>query len=234
MTRILTFAALAAILAAPAARAQQRTVVPAPPVVQPGTVTPAPPVVQQGTVAPAAPVQQGTAARAAVNDSTFAAAAASGGLAELSLSELGVQKATNRELKQFSQRMIDEHSRMNQELMTVAAQRGIPLPRTMDARAQFCAESLAGLTGEEFDRCYAKAQLIAHADAVATFEAEAERGLDPQMKALAARSLPHIKDHLKAIKPIAMKYEKDKNDDKDDNDSGKDDEQKDNNKKDNK
>src|SRR4051812_26974063 len=38
---------------------------------------------------------QGTAARTAVNDSLFAAAAGSGGIAELQLSELGVQKATN-------------------------------------------------------------------------------------------------------------------------------------------
>jgi len=158
-------------------------------------------------VAPSA-FAQNTAARAAVNDSLFAAAAATGGMAELQLSELGLQRATTQELKQFSQRMIDEHTRMNQELVTLAAQKGIPLPTTLDVRAQFCGQSLAGLSGEEFDRCYAKAQLLSHMDAVATFEAESERGLDPQVKALAAKALPHIKDHLKMIKPIAMKYEK--------------------------
>ena len=47
-------------------------------------------------------------------------------------------------------------------------------------------------------------------DSVAKFEAESERGLDPEVKALAAKSLPHIKDHLKMIKPIAMRYEKEK------------------------
>lgn len=153
---------------------------------------------------------QGTAARAGVNDTLFAEAAAIGGMAELSLSELGVQRATDPELKRFSQQMIDEHTRMNRELMTLASQKRIPLPRTVDARARFCAQSLAGLSGEEFDRCYAKAQLVVHMDAVATFEAEAERGLDPDMKALAAKALPHIKDHLKMIKPIAERYEKEK------------------------
>jgi putative membrane protein len=170
MLRTLTLAALAAVIAAPAARAQA------------------------------------TAAKAAVNDSLFAAAA-TGGLAEVSLSELGLQRATDRELKQFSQRMIDEHTRINQELMTLAAQKGVPLPREVDARAQFCAQSLAGLSGEEFDRCYAKAQLVAHMDSVLAYEAEAERGLDPNIKAFASKSLPHIKDHLKTIKPIAMRYE---------------------------
>jgi putative membrane protein len=80
----------------------------------------------------------------------------------------------------------------------------------VDVRSQFCAQSLAGLSGEEFDRCYAKAQLMAHMDAVAMFEAEAERGLDPDVKALAARALPQIKSHLKMIKPIAQKYMKEK------------------------
>src|SRR5918998_1098059 len=70
------------------------------------------------------------------------------------------------------------------------------------------AAALAGLSGEKFDRCYAKAQLIIHMDSVAMFEAEAERGQDPAVKALAAKSLPHIKHHLAMIKPIAERYEK--------------------------
>jgi putative membrane protein len=163
MIRTLTLAALAAVLAAPMARAQ----------------------------APS------TASRAAVNDSLFAEAAAIGGMAEITLSELGAQRATDPELKKFSQQMIDAHSRMNRELITLASQKRIP-------------QSLAGLSGEEFDHCYAKAQLVAHMDSVAAFEAEAERGIDPNMKALAAKALPHIKEHLKTIKPIAMKYEKEK------------------------
>jgi len=151
---------------------------------------------------------QESTTRTAVNDTLFAAAAADSGLAEVSISELGLQRATDPELKKFSQRMIDEHTRVNQELMTLAAQKGIPLPRQVDARAQFCSQSLAGLSGEQFDKCYAKAQLTAHMEAAAAFEAEAERGMDRDLKAFAAKTLPHIKDHLKAIKPIAMRFEK--------------------------
>jgi len=104
--------------------------------------------------------------------------------------------------------MIDDHTRMNQELMALAAQKGIPLSNAVDARARFCAQSLAGLVGEEFDKCYAKAQLTAHMEAVSTFEAESQRGQDRDLRALAAKSLPHIKEHLAMIKPIAMRFEK--------------------------
>jgi len=176
MIRILTLAAVAAALAAPAAHAQ-------------------------------ATASQATGAKAAVNDSLFAAAAALGGMSEVQISELGAQRATDPELKKFSQQMIADHTRMNGELTNLAAQKRIALPRTLDPRAQFCWQGLAGLSGEEFDRCYAKAQLVAHMDAVGTFEAESERGMDPEMKALAAKALPHIKEHLKMIKPIAQRYE---------------------------
>jgi putative membrane protein len=177
MTRILTLAALAAVLAVGTARAQS-------------THTNTNP--------------------AAVNDWLFAEAAHASGMAELALSELGVQRATDPELKKFSQQMVQEHSRVNNELSGLAWQRRVALPRTLDVCAQFCSQNLAGLSGEQFDRCYAKAQLAAHMQAVAAFEAEAERGQDPAMKSFAAKELPHIKEHLKAIKPIAMKFEKEK------------------------
>jgi putative membrane protein len=146
--------------------------------------------------------------RAGVNDGLFTAAATDGNLSELTLSQLGVQKATDPELKRFSQRMIDAHNRMGQEMATLLAQKGLRVPQMVDVRSQFCAESLAGLSGEEFDRCYAKAQLVAHMESLAMFEAEAERGLDPNIKALAAKFVPHIKAHLDEIKPIAKRYMK--------------------------
>ncbi len=146
------------------------------------------------------------ATRTAVNDALFAAAATDGNLTELSLSQLGMQKATDPELRQFSQHMIDEHNRLGQEMSTLAAQKGMRVPAALDVRSQFCAQSLAGLSGEKFDCCYAKAQLVLHMDSLAAFEAEAQRGMDPDMKALAARMVPKIKGHLEQIKPIARRF----------------------------
>lgn len=189
MIRNLTLAALSVALLAPIAQAQTTTT----------TTT----RVQGG----ASDVGTSAAGTSAVSDQLFAQAAAIGGLTELQISELGVQKATDPELKKFSQQMIEEHTKMNSELMALASRKQVALPRTVDPRAAFCAQSLAGLSGEKFDACYAKAQCVVHEDSVATFEAEAERGQDPDMKALAAKSLPHIKEHLKMIKPIAQRYE---------------------------
>jgi putative membrane protein len=151
---------------------------------------------------------QATADSAPVSDVLFAQAAAASGMGELAVSEIGIKKAVDPELKKFSQQAAADHAKLNQELATLAAQKGIALPRELDARAQFCGQSLAGESRETFDRCYAKAQLLIHMEAVAAFEAEAQRGQDAEIKALAAKALPTIKEHLHMIKPIAMKYEK--------------------------
>ncbi len=45
-------------------------------------------------------------------------------------------------------------------------------------------------------------------DAQAMFEAEAERGQDADMRALATKTLARIKANIKLIKPIAKRYEK--------------------------
>ncbi len=222
MRHILTFAAVAAFAAAPAFAQTGETRV--------GTQSPAGGQVGAGnqqpgqlgsrvttgtvgagttgnqTIGNATAGNQATAGRAGVNDALFAAAATDGNLTELTLSQLGAQRATDPELKQFSQQMLEEHTRLGQEMQALMTQKGIRVPEMVDVRSQFCAQSLAGLTGEKFDKCYAKAQLVIHMDSVATFEAEAERGLDPDVKALAARALPRIKAHLHHIKPIAKKY----------------------------
>ena len=157
---------------------------------------------------PAAAQAQGTAPKAAVSDMLFASAAADCGMAEVMMSELGVQKATHPDLKKFSEHMVAMHTKMNAELTKLASSKGATLPKAVTDGHKFCYQNLAGLSGEEFDGCYAKAQLIAHMGTLAAFEAEAERGQDPEMKAFAAKGVAHIKEHIKEIKPIAMHYEK--------------------------
>ncbi len=204
MARILTVTALAFLVAAPVAQAQV-------PAAKRQVNAPAGGEVQAAQ--PAARAQPNARTEGAVNDWLFAEAAALGGMAELQLSEVGIQRSNCDELKTFSKEMIEAHSKMNQELTTLAAQKRVALPRVLDARAQFCAQSLSGLTGDHFDHCYAKAQLHAHEAALVAFEAEAERGQDADMKAFAKRNISHIKEHLHKIKPILEKMEKDRKDD---------------------
>jgi putative membrane protein len=67
------------------------------------------------------------------DDRKFMMDAAHGGMLEVHLGHMAVEKATNAEVKQFAQRMIDDHSRANSELMALASQKGVTLPASSDS-----------------------------------------------------------------------------------------------------
>ena len=49
--------------------------------------------------------------------------AAEGGMAEVELGRLAVEKASNDDVKKFGQRMVDDHSKANEELKEIAAKK---------------------------------------------------------------------------------------------------------------
>lgn len=148
-----------------------------------------------------------TADKMGVSDSLFAAAAAEGGMAETQMAEMGAKKAHSPELKKFSEHMLESHRTVNSQLKEMASKKGITLPTTVGVGHQFCAQSLASLSGEEFDHAYTQAQFVAHMAAIAAFKAEADRGHDPDVKAWAAKTLPSLEEHLRELRPMAMHHE---------------------------
>ncbi len=61
------------------------------------------------------------------SDVKFLQKAARGGALEVALGHLAAQRATSPQVKQFGQRMIDDHSQANQELRQLAARKGVSL-----------------------------------------------------------------------------------------------------------
>jgi putative membrane protein len=67
------------------------------------------------------------------DDRKFIMNAAHGGMMEVKLGHLAADKATDADVKQFGQRMVDDHSKANSELMALASQKGITLPASSDS-----------------------------------------------------------------------------------------------------
>ncbi|MBX6314609.1 MAG: DUF4142 domain-containing protein [Isosphaeraceae bacterium] len=150
--------------------------------------------------------KQSAAVKGAINDRLFVAAAAEGGMAEVAASKLAIERAASEEVKRFARQMVDDHTRANQELMRLAGARQIGVPQLLSFQHQAESDILAGLSGEEFDRCYMKQQFAAHICTVGLFEAEAERGQDQDLKAFAAKQLPTLREHLDMARRLAEPY----------------------------
>lgn len=138
-------------------------------------------------------------------DRTFMMKAAEGGMAEVALGELATKQAGSDDVKQFGQRMVDDHGKANRELMDLAAKKGVTLPSDMGAKEKALKTKLEKLSGAEFDREYMREMVKDHEKDVAMFEKEAKSGRDAEVKAWAEQTLPTLRDHLKLARETASK-----------------------------
>lgn len=133
---------------------------------------------------------------------TFLTEAAQGGMAEIELGRLAATKAQNAEIKKYAQMMVDDHSKANAELKTLAAKKNVTLPADSGATHKAILDKLKGLTGADFDKAYVEEMVEDHEKDVAEFKDQAEDSPDPDVKAFAAKTLPIFQKHLDAIKAI--------------------------------
>ena len=138
-------------------------------------------------------------------DSAFMHTAAMGGMAEVELGKLGVANATSSDVKQFAQRMVDDHSKANDELKALAAQKSVKLPAEVDAKHKAAYDKLAKAKGAGFDAAFMSHMVSDHQADVSLFERESKSGKDAETKAWAAKTLPTLQEHLKTAKDIHAK-----------------------------
>lgn len=128
--------------------------------------------------------------------------AAQGGMSEVELGQLAQQKASNAQVKQFAQQMVQDHGQANTKLMQVFQQKNITPPETIGAKNSAMREQVADLSGAEFDREYMSQMVEDHTEDVASFEREVSNGKDPEVKAWASQTLPTLRQHLQKAQSI--------------------------------
>ncbi len=138
----------------------------------------------------------------ATSDHNFLMEAAMGGLMEVELGRVAAQQGTSEAVKTFGQRMVDDHSKANQELMNLAQGKGITLPTTLDEKHQKELTKMSAMTGAEFDREYTKMMVSDHRKDVSEFEKESTRGTDADLKEFATKTLPTLQEHLKLAEAL--------------------------------
>jgi putative membrane protein len=137
----------------------------------------------------------------------FLIQASIGNLQEVAEAKVALQKASNPEVKAFAQRMIDEHSKAQAQLLQLVQARQIQIPQAaLDTPVPD--PMLQNTPAKDFDHMYVDMMSAGHGATVQLFEKYAWTGKDPQVKAWAAQTLPVIKAHLEAIKKIEEEMKK--------------------------
>ena len=113
------------------------------------------------------------------SDRKFAMTAAMGGMAEVEMARLALTKASSDAVKQYAQKMIDDHTPNNAELMQIASTKGITLPTAPDAKHRAMMARMEKL-----------------------FRDESMKGRDADLKAFAAKTLPVVQQHLQMARDL--------------------------------
>lgn len=135
-------------------------------------------------------------------DKTFMHKAAEGGLAEVELGQLATEKGSSAEVKQFGQRMVDDHTKANDQLKQIASNDGVALPEHLSAKDKMLKERLSKLSGPNFDAAYMSNMVKDHRQDVADFARESHSSSD-NVAQFAKETLPTLKSHLQEAEKIA-------------------------------
>ena len=117
---------------------------------------------------------------------------------EIQSSQLALEKQADQDTKPFAQRMIKDHQKTSKELKALIDKGKVQanLPTALDTEHQKMLDDLKAKNGRDFDVAYDQIQLKAHQEAVTLFDAYAKGGDNPDLKKWAAKTLPHLKQHL--------------------------------------
>lgn len=133
----------------------------------------------------------------------FAKEAADGGMAEVELGRLATTRASNDQVKQFGQRMVDDHGKANMQLMDLARRRNVTLPTTLTGKHKSEYDRLSKLSGEPFDREYVKLMVADHKKDVEDFRKQSSAAKDPELRMFAKETLPTLEEHLTMIQRLS-------------------------------
>jgi putative membrane protein len=166
-----------------------------------GTMAPAPSSAtggnsSSGSAASKGSSSKGSSANLDHSDRKFLETAAKDGLAEVELGQLAGQRAQAAEVKQFGQRMVQDHGKANDELKQLASSKGVQVPAETDKSHQKKMEKLQKLSGADFDKAYMDDMVKDHKKDVKEFQKQAKSAKDPDVKAFASKTAPTLQDHL--------------------------------------
>lgn len=124
-------------------------------------------------------------------------------LAEVAMGHMALEKSQNAQVKQFAQKMIDDHSKAEDELKQLADSKGVKLPTEPGVMQKTKVTTLKSLFGETFDKQYVKhAGVGDHENAQKLLTRVQSKATDADLKSYADKTIKAVEEHLAMAKQL--------------------------------
>ncbi len=138
-------------------------------------------------------------------DDGFLKEASAGNMGEVALGKLALEKSSNDDVKKFAQRMVDDHTKMEGEVETVAKSLNVSLPNSPDKGAKKAIAKMQTLSGADFDKAYMADMVKDHKKDLAEFKSEASSTQNAGVRDLATNGAKTIQSHLEEAESVNSK-----------------------------
>jgi putative membrane protein len=126
-------------------------------------------------------------------DKSFMKKAAKGGMMEVAMGRLAEQNGKGDDVKSFGKRMVTDHSKANNELKSIAEQKGVKLPSKEPSEKW------------SSDKAYMDMMVKDHEKDLAEFQEAAKTASDPDVKKFAEDTAKVVQEHLDLAKQTQSK-----------------------------
>lgn len=129
-------------------------------------------------------------------------------IAAIETGQLALTKSQNPQVREYAQKMIDDHGMAQQELRQMAQAKGMTLPQETDLAHKTVSGALRLLSGETFASQYInRVGVDDHRRTVELLQKAQSQARDTELKALAGRMLPVVQGHLDMARQVSQQRE---------------------------
>jgi putative membrane protein len=130
-------------------------------------------------------------------DRLFIQQAGMGAMSEVESGRIASKQSGPDDIRAFAQRMVDDHTKVDQQLAALASSDHLRLPDTLDLDHRAAMDDLRKRRGTDFDRTYLGQQIAAHQETLHLLEWQLAAGQDDTLKDFAKINIPVVLEHLR-------------------------------------
>ena len=130
------------------------------------------------------------------NDMKFIKQMAADSKAEVQIAELGVKKAESSDVKMLAERLVADHTALNNDLQALADKKNVDLSAIIAPSGAREFQKLEGYSGKDFDDSFLKNIQSDHKSDISRMESAQKKAEDADLKAFIDKALPGMRSHL--------------------------------------